>query len=160
MIGISWNNFDKAFWVSSTNMRNIINSAINIDINVGHVESDLNNAYDLIFKEMGDTSKIMDEIMDIWEEFADVYRILDEIMDLISGGGGGGGDPSDPELAARVSILESKVNNQQRQIEDIITTVDGMATTQQRFMQAQQELNLQLASEIVQLDERIKALGG
>lgn len=69
MIGISWDNFDKAFWVSSTNMRNLINSAIAMDINVGHVESDLNNAYaqindlrDLIDSSAGSVSDLKDYV--------------------------------------------------------------------------------------------------
>lgn len=76
MIGISWNNFDKAFWVSSTNMRNIINSAINIDINIGHVESDLNNAY-------AEISNLRDLTESGAGSVSDLKDYVDSVVELI-----------------------------------------------------------------------------
>lgn len=164
MIGLSWDNFDKAFWVSSTNMRNLINSAIRIDINVGGVEDkvgELHSIVDSITSGPLGIDAIWDEFTEVWNEFLSVYHILDEIMDLISGGGGGGGGGSpDPELAARVSVLEGKVSTQERQIADLTTVTTGLSDQLKRYMEAQQELNIQIAAEIVKLDERIKALGG
>lgn len=69
MISLTWDNFDKAFWVSSTNMRNLINGAINININLGNVEDNVNN----IGQEVGD---IRDDLITTDGDLADVLELL------------------------------------------------------------------------------------
>lgn len=108
MIGLSWDNFDKAFWVSSTNIHNLINGAINIDINIGAVERDLNNAYSMI-------SSVGSSISDLEARVAA----------LEAGGGGGGGgsiDPMDPlyvNLDQRVKACERAIEAHGHDISDL-----------------------------------------
>lgn len=108
---ITWDSFDKAFWVSSTNMRNLMKAAIG-------TSSDLNNM-------STDLSEVMRAIRDL----GPVLRSIDERLTALENGGGGGGgggggsiDPSDPlyiQLQQQIEACERAIEAHGHSISDI-----------------------------------------
>lgn len=100
LIDFSLDSFDKAFWVSSTNMRHIIDAAIAININLGNVEqqvdyiqNDINNMQNQINDNFSD---LKGDVSDIWNALADDKRDIMNLAQLIL------------SLQERVEALEGK----------------------------------------------------
>lgn len=113
MINISIDNFDKAFWLSSTNIRNLMRAAIDIDINIGAVESSV-----------GALSNSLDNIDSV------LSGIQDQIDSIVQGGGGSGEggsiDPLDPlyvNLDQRVKANTSAIASHGHDISDLVVRI-------------------------------------
>ena len=93
MLNLSMNDFDKAFWVSSTNMRNLMRAAINIDINVGNVEDNVSQIGSEIdgLKDSADLATNPEYgIVAIWNTIVNLYEITEDLLELIQSYHGGG----------------------------------------------------------------------
>lgn len=165
MINISTNNFDMAFWLSSTNIRNLMRAAIDIDINIGQIEGTVDTI-------QTDLSTTLQRISDSMRELDLRVYVLEQ---TITGSGGGEGGP----LEMRVSLLENQMEGWTQQIQNLTTRVTDLATivqenidtittindsliqhieNQQNVNNAQQAYNTQVATEIIKLSTRIDAL--
>ena len=118
---LSWANFDKAFWVSSTNIRNLIQNSIDNDSDMRGVGQALN--------QYGQNLNMINGAL---------QGIQDQLDAIVSGGGGGGGgsvDPLDPvvvNLQQRVAALERAVEAHGRNISNIqvdLLKLDNRVTT-------------------------------
>ena len=118
---LSWANFDKAFWVSSTNIRNIIQNSIDNDADMRGVGNALN--------QYGQNLNTINGLLS---------GIQDQLDSIVSGGGGGGGgtvDPTDPvivNLQQKVKALEQAVESHGKSLSDIrveLIKLDARVTT-------------------------------
>lgn len=101
MINITFDNFDKAFWVSPTNMRNLMKAAIDIDINIGKVEDvqvDLKN-----------------DIMNNSVAIRDLDQLMQQVNDALRDISGGTESDAINALSARVASCETKIGILERQ---------------------------------------------
>lgn len=100
-MAISWDNFDKMFWVSSTNIRNLIDNAITSseahDRLYEQVQAIDQAVIDL--KNQGDNnfSDLKGDVADIWEALATDAKDIGNLAQLYL------------SLSDRVSALEEKV---------------------------------------------------
>lgn len=108
-ISITWDSFDKAFWVSSTNMRNLMKATIDISVSIGSMASDIEKL-----------SKYLEQLKPI------IKNIDDRLTALENGGGGGGGggsiDPNDPlyiQLNQKIEACERAIEAHGHSISDI-----------------------------------------
>lgn len=109
-ISITWDSFDKAFWVSSTNMRNLMKATIDISSSVGSMASEIEKL-----------SKYLEQLKPI------IKNIDDRLTALENGGGGGGGgggsiDPNDPlyiQLNQKIEACERAIEAHGHDISNI-----------------------------------------
>ena len=94
---ISWNYFDKAFWVSSSNMHTVIELLILISMELNSIlarldaiEAEIADLWTAINNAMGNITDIWMNISDIWSALADdaadinnLYDICRNLLDLI-----------------------------------------------------------------------------
>lgn len=113
MINISTDNFDMAFWLSSTNIRNLMKATIDIDINIGAVESSVG----ALSNSLGNIASVLSGIQS-------------QIDAIVQGGGGsvGGGsiDPLDPlyvNLDQRVKANTRAIASHGQDISDLIVRI-------------------------------------
>lgn len=81
MINLTADNFDKAFWLSSTNIRNLMKAAIDIDINVGTLENNMSNIQDQvdnIGNSGSDNSQDLLELMDLLDKHIENQKTINE----------------------------------------------------------------------------------
>lgn len=71
IIDFSLNSFDLAFWVSSTNIRHLMEAAVAINANVGQVENNIEYIE-------ADLSDIKDQLMKGDQDLLDVLKLLEQ----------------------------------------------------------------------------------
>lgn len=115
MINITFDKFDTAFWVSPTNMRHLMKAAIDIDINIGQVEGNVEQLDERTNSLIRDTEGLRDNIKD-----------LDSLMEAINQAlrDNSGGSESDivNALSARVASLETQIGILDRKISSSLDT--------------------------------------
>lgn len=94
---ITWDYFDKAFWVSSSNMHTVIELLILISAELSSIlarldaiEAEINDLWTAINNAMTNIADIWGSISDIWNALADdaadisnLYDICQDLLDLI-----------------------------------------------------------------------------
>lgn len=154
MINISWDSFDKAFWLSSTNIANLIRSSIDIDVNIGQVETDVDGIHtDIndINQDIADLNQNVqgeiDALRDTTDAMLSRIEVLEEKVDG-GGGGGGGGDQAD--------ITQGEWNMMQNVVQNLVNAnVQRVA----EILDLQAEVT-GLKSSVLDLTHRVDALEG
>ena len=82
-MAVTWDNFDKGFWVSSTNMRNLIEAAINASIQIQSLQNQVNVIQNQIGNLQNQQSQIWQNISDIWGDLADIHGDLADVFSYL-----------------------------------------------------------------------------
>ena len=82
----SWDDFDKAFWVSGTNIRNLIEKLIEASGNIDSLQSQVNNIQNDLSDIHGSLSDVFGDLSDVYgylaEHTQDIIILLREIQDI------------------------------------------------------------------------------